>query len=429
MKKHLLCLLALAFSSIAFAQSGFEQKMKHAPAPKRSVATAGKTSGKEKPPLDKDSLKSLSQGPLRIIPEGRAQSIKTKSPLKLEIRPGSKETPALIRVIDRLGGSIKSKNSIPDACKLFIEELRPYMNISDDASFKIDKVQEDVVRMFQYYKGIELYGYEVLVHLDKSGNGKLLTGRYSSCFYKLDTSYAITAQQALAKVWEDMAQKTTIMELSEAEKEFSHYHGPESKRVIYEGASGERVSWEIMLKPNILEAWHYVIDGKTGKVLNAYTSLCSVDGSETASAVDLHGISRTINTRFTEGTYYLEDIGRSMYDASREEGAIFTLNAEDGSGQAYNFFTSTDNNWNSPVAVSAHYNAGEAFEYFHTNHGRNSINGSGGNIYSFVNVTQNGEPMDNAYWNGQAIFYGNGDEYFYPLARALDVAGHEMSHG
>ena len=38
--------------------------------------------------------------------------------------------------------------------------------------------------------------------------------------------------------------------------------------------------------------------------------------------------------------------------------------------------------------------------------------------------------MDNAFWNGAAMFYGNGDQAFNaPLAKALDVAGHEMSHG
>jgi hypothetical protein len=38
--------------------------------------------------------------------------------------------------------------------------------------------------------------------------------------------------------------------------------------------------------------------------------------------------------------------------------------------------------------------------------------------------------MDNAYWNGSAMFYGNGDQAFiFPLAKALDVAGHELSHG
>lgn len=37
--------------------------------------------------------------------------------------------------------------------------------------------------------------------------------------------------------------------------------------------------------------------------------------------------------------------------------------------------------------------------------------------------------MDNAYWNGVAMFYGNGASAFKPLAGSIDVAGHEMTHG
>jgi hypothetical protein len=41
----------------------------------------------------------------------------------------------------------------------------------------------------------------------------------------------------------------------------------------------------------------------------------------------------------------------------------------------------------------------------------------------------NGDGLDNAFWNGSAMFYGNGNTAFKELARGLDVAGHEMSHG
>jgi len=37
--------------------------------------------------------------------------------------------------------------------------------------------------------------------------------------------------------------------------------------------------------------------------------------------------------------------------------------------------------------------------------------------------------MDNAYWNGRVMAYGDGDQEFKPLAGGKDVAGHEMTHG
>ncbi|MEO6130771.1 MAG: M4 family metallopeptidase, partial [Saprospiraceae bacterium] len=50
---------------------------------------------------------------------------------------------------------------------------------------------------------------------------------------------------------------------------------------------------------------------------------------------------------------------------------------------------------------------------------------------SLININdENGNSMDNAFWNGSAMFYGNGDQAFiFPLAKALDASGHELSHG
>jgi hypothetical protein len=116
-------------------------------------------------------------------------------------------------------------------------------------------------------------------------------------------------------------------------------------------------------------------------------------------------------------------------------GVILTANADNQSPRSSSFTplhnTSTGNFWNDRLAVSAHYNAGEVYRYFEETFGRRSFNGSGGNIYSFINVTEDdGSQMDNAFWNGLGMYYGNGNEAFTrPLARALDVAGHEMAHG
>jgi hypothetical protein len=46
-------------------------------------------------------------------------------------------------------------------------------------------------------------------------------------------------------------------------------------------------------------------------------------------------------------------------------------------------------------------------------------------ILIFVSGVPN---LDNAYWNGQYMVFGNGDSMFYPLT-SIDVIGHELSHG
>ncbi|MDP5140215.1 MAG: M4 family metallopeptidase, partial [Spirosomaceae bacterium] len=62
--------------------------------------------------------------------------------------------------------------------------------------------------------------------------------------------------------------------------------------------------------------------------------------------------------------------------------------------------------------------------------GCGSLNGNGGNIVSVINISdEDGTGLDNAYWNGEFMGYGNGNQAFKPLAGSLDVAGHEMTHG
>ena len=164
-----------------------------------------------------------------------------------------------------------------------------------------------------------------------------------------------------------------------------------------------------------------------------------LDGTVTATAQDLFNVNRTINVYQAGSKYYLIDAARPMFSASsampdNPEGTIWTIDAFNTSPQKDNFsydhVVSTNNSWNNKTAISAHYNGGKAYEYFKNIHTRNSINGSGGNIVSLINIAdEDGSSMGNAFWNGAAMFYGNGDSNFQPLAKGLDVAGHEMTHG
>ncbi|HEX3072384.1 MAG TPA: M4 family metallopeptidase, partial [Ignavibacteriales bacterium] len=62
-------------------------------------------------------------------------------------------------------------------------------------------------------------------------------------------------------------------------------------------------------------------------------------------------------------------------------------------------------------------------------HGRKAIDGKGTTVMSIIHVGEDGGGMDNAYWNGAFMIYGDGDKAFTPLAKSLDAAAHEMSHG
>lgn len=79
------------------------------------------------------------------------------------------------------------------------------------------------------------------------------------------------------------------------------------------------------------------------------------------------------------------------------------------------------------AADAAHDNAGLVHQFYAEVLGRNSIDDDGMPIVSVVHY---GRRYNNAFWDGEKMTYGDGDgKLFTPLSGALDVVGHEISHG
>jgi Zn-dependent metalloprotease len=88
----------------------------------------------------------------------------------------------------------------------------------------------------------------------------------------------------------------------------------------------------------------------------------------------------------------------------------------------------------SDVAVNEAYDgSGVTYDLYHDVYQRNSIDGSGMRLDSTVHYRQG---YDNAFWDGEQMVYGDGDEdlpenerLFNRFTIALDVIGHELTHG
>jgi hypothetical protein len=191
--------------------------------------------------------------------------------------------------------------------------------------------------------------------------------------------------------------------------------------------------------PSINKRLEYFVEAHTGKILNQRNTICSVDGPKTATANDLNGVSRTVNTYQKGATFFMLDVSRPMFNGvitglpDEPVGGVLTIDMNNtfGDNAVFNHITTSNNVWSNTKAISAHFNSGVAYEYFRTKHDRNSIDGVGGTVYAIINVAdpETGQAMDNAFWNGKLMCYGNGNVAFKPLAGSIDVAGHEMTHG
>jgi len=88
-----------------------------------------------------------------------------------------------------------------------------------------------------------------------------------------------------------------------------------------------------------------------------------------------------------------------------------------------------------PAVNEAYDGAGATYDFYEQLFERNSLDDRGMTLVSSVHVA---EPdyggsfvsMDNAFWNGEQMAYGDGDGVlFHRFTLSLDVIGHELTHG
>ncbi len=280
------------------------------------------------------------------------------------------------------------------------------------------------VRARQCYAGVPVWGSELILHFRAEGTVYALSARVHPVPRTLKKPRLNIAQEAVPALLEQW--------IADA-----HFDVDTVRLVWFPDRKNPRqwsLVWHATVYVNGWDRWEYFLSVQDGHPVFAYRNV-HFDGPTTAQAQDLLGVTRTIHTYQLQGMYYLLDASRPMFDPQRSQlpnnpvGAILTLNANNTDLKTIYHVVSPNNTWNDPAAVSAHYNAGVTYAYYHTTHQRNSIDGNGGTMLSVVHVTQNGQSMANAFWNGKVMAYGDGGQMFYPLARGLDVAAHEMTHG
>lgn len=79
------------------------------------------------------------------------------------------------------------------------------------------------------------------------------------------------------------------------------------------------------------------------------------------------------------------------------------------------------------AANEAYDYSGYTYDFYLAEFNRNSLDGNGMQLVSSVHRSRN---YNNAFWNGEQMVYGDGDgRCFVRFTKALDVVGHELTHG
>jgi Zn-dependent metalloprotease len=80
-----------------------------------------------------------------------------------------------------------------------------------------------------------------------------------------------------------------------------------------------------------------------------------------------------------------------------------------------------------PAVNEAYNHSGYTYDFYRRVFDRNSLDDRGMSLVSSVHL---GQRLNNAFWTGEQMAYGDGDgSLFLRFTKSLDVVGHELTHG
>lgn len=274
-----------------------------------------------------------------------------------------------------------------------------------------------VVRQQQMYRGVPVYGRSIAVVQDAQGNALRATGQLMqqsqqqliSVQPRLNKGRAISALRAHAHT---MLVGGAKLENEKADL-FVYPQEGSAPRLVY------RVSYFVSGdNPSRPTA---IIDANTGEVIRSWNGLTD------ASANGPGGNQKT--GKYNYGTDYASlDVTQSGSTCTLQNADVKTYNLNHAStgGSLVSFTCPTSNTDAINGAYSpvndAHHFGGVVHDMYQSYTGAPPLN-----IQLLMKVHYKSN-YENAFWDGSAMYFGDGASTFYPLV-SLDVTSHEISHG
>jgi Zn-dependent metalloprotease len=355
--------------------------------------------------------------------------------------------PRRIEVASPSGGNQVLTSAMKDpvsTARSFLVNNKTLLRIEDPVNeFSVISKAKDErgithVRFKQMFHGFEVWSSDVYVHISIGGYVYLFNGSYLPTPALTNLVPKVGNDEALQTVRTDLETHGEELNLPPTISRILKYKGPISKQVVWHDKKKiPHLVWFIEIQTGLDRDWYYFVDAQNGTILHHYNNT-KHDGPATGTGIDMNGVQRTFGTYSAGANYFLIDTYQPMYNSLQSQipqdplGAIVTLDLQGKDLSAKSTIysvASTDNQWADPASVSAQYNSIRIYNYFRQVFGRNSIDDKGMTIYSIIHATENGQAMDNAYWAGAVMCYGDGNVLYKSLAGGFDVAVHEMTHG
>lgn len=336
---------------------------------------------------------------------------------------------------------LKSFTNVPNYVKfkegkeIPLEKLESWLNqfYKSDAKYGIQLIKKETgklgmvhYRYQQTVNGIPVELSAFLAHVRNglvvSVNGELFSDVNASLSASLSEAGALTKAlnhiNATTYKWE-IKEEEDHLKWEQEDPNATYY--PKGELVLINEKGQVEKSLQLAYKYNVYAQEPFsrreiYVNATTGEIVWEQNMIHEAD--VTGTATTLYSGNKTITCDNSSGPFRLQETGRGN--------GVRTFT----NGNTTNY-TNTDiingsATWTTTHAgIDAHWGAEMTYDYYLNVHGRNSIDGAGFRLDSYVNHDQN---YANAFWDGSRMTYGDGAGNGAPLT-SIDVAGHEVTHG
>jgi len=328
--------------------------------------------------------------------------------------------PVSAAVKDKIHGNANG-HSVVQALKMdqhaFFKEKKSFKTIKNTIK----------TRLQQQYKGINVYGQNLVQETNGSGELISLNG---------DVVKNINLASVTPKITAKSAEKIVRKYFKHSEN--AHFKNGTSELVIFTQLDQEHLAYKInyFVTDNDQPSRPFaIVDANNGNILKSFNALTTKGkpgggGTPTTTPFDATGPGGNSKT----GQYYYGadfanlKVGEANGTCYMENSNVRTLNMNNRTrGGSVHNFTCPENTFKAINGAFSPANDALAFG--------NVIFDMYGNWYNTTPLSfklemrvHYGRSYENAFWDGTGMSFGDGGSTFYPLV-SLDVSAHEVSHG
>jgi len=342
------------------------------------------------------------------------------------------------------GGIQNTREGVNVSAEQLVTENKSGFDLGDHDGYRLERTERDATGMDHYryqqtFDGIPVLGAELIVHsrngIVEKFNGEIVKSLEMSATPSITESLALDAALSYFGAEEYMWQsKTAEQRLKERRNDANATYFPTPKLVIVNeddrfshDPSRFVLAYELDLFASKPYDRKYVyVDASTGDVVKTITRIHP--GWLGVADTEYDG------SRFVHVTTQLPGWPNYFYVLEEDEDRnikAWNMN-DDFDYDAATGYMDNDNSWTAdPIAYQGYYSAEKTWDFYSSRFSREGFDGNGSRIdvYMHANDDPWGYLPNNAFWDGERVTFGDGDGVNRGAFTALDIVGHEISHG